>query len=483
MKATFPTNHNFYEENPISGNENLRNKFEGATYSYDQKLFPLQSEAVNLTTKSVNIKQLPIFRFTPEKDITKEKEEQLILKLYQKEIDGETQYIVQTGLFAGVVYYKGCEFNIECAYGEAFLSRMLNVLNGIYIDTNSVTAEKNDTSNVFLHIMAHLFIQSLERSSALGLPKVYQTQIQRSHKVRGSVDINAYLRQDIPFQGKLTTRFREQCYVPEIIDVLFVACEKLKKVFDSSILQPILNIYQQLKIEHSGRFVNQMVIDKAKQSKTLHNPMFSEFKKVLEYAEIIINNVDLKKSAKANNETHGYLFDISQLFEVYLEKLLQRRFPDWSVNEQEKLRLYASQFYSRHIYPDIVMKHRETGKVIVFDAKFKQMKLNDNNKKHKDLDRNDFYQIHTYMQYYGKNLLFGGLLYPLSQPLNKDTAHSQSLFGLDDSRPPFIVDGIYVKQKDNVDKNIDSLNEIIDNENEFIERIEKLSDSLLNQHQ
>ncbi len=467
MDKGFPTNHNYYAESPIVDSKILKEKLGVKGRAKPDSYFPLSPQAYELTTKSANIKQLPIFRFKPEKDKTDD-DEQLILKLYKTGQGNGTQYFVQTGLFAGVVYYQGCEFNISCAYGDVFLNRMLNFLNGIYIDSQPTTATDNPKSNVFLHIIAYLFVQSLEKSAQLGLPKRYQQQTQRSYKVRGSVDINAYLRDDIPFQGKLTTRFREQVYAQEIIDVLFAACEQLKSVLGTNCLKPIFNIYQMLKAEHSRQFVNQNMINTAKNSAVLHNPMFIGFKTVLEYAEIIINNVSLEKSTKGNNETHGYLFDISQLFELYLEKLLAHHFPDWEVCPQEQLQLYLQRFYHRNMYPDIVMKHKFSNKVIVFDAKFKKMSFG-----YQDLDRNDFYQIHTYMQYYGSDLLFGGLLYPLSAELNSQRSHSEFLFDTLADTAPFIVDGI------ELGKSSTDIEQIVASEHAFIHRIQKMIDSRL----
>ena len=58
---------------------------------------------------------------------------------------------------------------------------------------------------------------------------------------------------------------------------------------------------------------------------------------------------------------------------------------------------------------------------LVFDAKYKRMKGEKN-----DVDRSDFFQIHTYIQYFlhtypEGRVLLGGLLYPLSLEDWKET--------------------------------------------------------------
>ena len=155
---------------------------------------------------------------------------------------------------------------------------------------NSNKAKKDETENQFLFIIAHLFIQSL--SSCFRFATTVPKNQERSHKVRGSIDFNDYLKRDIPFQGKLTTTFRERMYVQEIIDVLYLALRKLESVFGKEIHSRLLGLSQLLKQQYSGRFANYETIQKAKTHQTINNPMYRGFKS-FEYAEIILLNNDL----------------------------------------------------------------------------------------------------------------------------------------------------------------------------------------------
>ncbi len=463
MRTHIPTNHNFYEECPLVENE-LKTKFGVQKAEQVKKIKDsLFASTFEFTSKNETLEQVQIFGFKKQRNKL-EDEEKLILKLYSKEAsNSEKKFFIQTGLFAGVLYHKGCQFNITPLYGDNFLKRMLNFVNDIYVDNQEAKAAKSDQTNEFQNIIAYLFIQSLEKASVLGLPKVYQQQSQRSHKVRGKVDVNAYLKTDFPFQGKLTTSFREQTFIQEIVDVLYLACRKLEQNFGKEIHRKILGTFQLLKQNYSGNYAHHATIEKAKNNTILQNPMYAPFKNVLAYAEIILREQDLL-TQKQNNKlsTHGYVFDIAQLFEIYLEKLLNRHFTDWYVTGQEELKVYDELFYGRKMFPDLVMRHLESNQVIVLDAKFKKMRMIKD-----DLDRNDFYQIHSYIQYYEPNVLFGGLIYPLSSGLNTDKAHSQGLYGKETNDTNFIVDGI------NVNEDM-SMAEIIANEKEFLERMEYL---------
>ncbi|MBP2281693.1 5-methylcytosine-specific restriction endonuclease McrBC regulatory subunit McrC [Flavobacterium sp. CG_23.5] len=463
MRITVQTNHNFYEEAALT-EIGLREQFGVRTNrDVEQIKNNLFASTYEFTTENKSLEQVQIFGFKNNRNKLEE-DPQLIMKLYAKEHPTEgRKYIIQTGLFAGVLYHKGCQFNISTAYGETFLNRMLNFINDVYIDNQEAKASKSNKTNEFQNIIAYLFIQALEKASVMGLPKVYQTQTQRSHKVRGKIDVNAYLKHDFPFQGKLTTSFREQVYVQEIVDVLYLACKKLEQSFGKEIHRKIHGVYQLLKQSYSGIYAQHTTIDKAKKHSVLQNPMFGPFKNVLTYAEIILKDQSLETlNQKDSLATTGYLFDISQLFEVYLEKLLSRHFTDWYVNGQEELLVYKSMFYGRKMFPDLVMRHKETNEVIVFDAKFKKMRSIK-----KDVDRSDFYQIHSYIQYYQPNVLFGGLLFPFSQNINTEKAHSKSLFGNDNNVHSFVVDGVFIQKGM-------TMQDIARSENEFLSRIEYL---------
>ena len=98
------------------------------------------------------------------------------------------------------------------------------------------------------------------------------------------------------------------------------------------------------------------------------------------------------------------------------------------------------------------MKHRTTEKVVVFDAKFKKMEM-----QNRDVDRADLHQIHSYSGYYKNNIVASGLIYPFSKEINTEKAYSKSIYGNDENEIYFIVDGIYVSENQ-------SMGELINNE-------------------
>ncbi len=460
MQVRVPTNHHFYDNQGFSDIEVL-GEFGLKDSKKNRRIIDdLFSGTFEITNRSEGLEQLQIFGFKKSKSRLDDDPE-LILRIFTREYsDGARKFVIQTGLFAGVVFYKGVQFNIVSRNGDTFLKRMLNFVNDIYIDNTEINSRKSDEKNEFLNIIAYLFVQSLERASVLGLPKTFQSKVYRGPKVKGKIDFNAYLKNDIPFTGMLTSRTREQLFIQEIIDVLFMAARILERKLGKEITRRIFSVYQELKQNYSGLFPGPNMILSAKNNAVLQNPLYAPFKQVLTYAEIIINENNLLISNESDSlKTHGYLFDISQLFEVYLEKLLNRSLENWSISGQEEILAYEGNFFQRKMYPDLVLRNLTSEDIVVLDAKCKNMDFVG-----RDLDRSDFYQIHSYMTYYQPKVILGGLIYPLNSDLQLSKAHANNVFDNSYHKTQFIVDGIFVT-------NSMTMKDIQESEMKFINRL------------
>ncbi len=391
-------------------------------------------------------------------------EDDLIISIKK---DGEN-YLAQTGNYVGKFVWQGLEIDIKSRFSNTFLERMLNFANDIFLDDVSITGNKVDKDfDISKYIIYYMFIQNLEKAFLLGLPKAYKSIEHHEMKLKGKIDINKFIKYDIPFQGKISSVSREQKEIQEIIDVLYKAIKIIEKETEKSstkdnkisFTKNISHIKIHLKQYKSNNYVSNETINKALKSKALQNPIFAPYKKVLEYARFIINGNNIEKN-DGKQETFGFIINVAELFEIYITKLLKKEFSEWSV-ESPKLPLYKGLFYKRNIIPDIVMTNGD--KVMVFDTKYKKMMMRGGDKNGAgDVDRNDFFQINTYMSYYQNhpdkyNVKIGGLLYPIEKSFkeNKNICHSQSWFG--NLNTKFIVDGI----------DLSDLEESKDNENKF----------------
>ncbi len=422
---------------------------------------------LKLTTESKN---LVVFSFLS-KQLDKKADEELIIEVIPEEGD---KLSIKTGNYCGLIFHNKTKIEIKPRLGNVLLKRMLNFANNVFIDDLEVIEASKDAKNadnIQKMILAYMFILSLEKLSLIGLPQTYTSISYHDYKLKGRIDLNKFIQKDIPFMGKISANARERVIIPEIANVLLKAIQIIQKNYRSAVNSRLFRIKSELKSVANKRFVDNAMIEKALNHKSLNNPMYTPYKKVLEYASLIINyyNIGEAKNSKAKQETTGFLFNIAELWEIYLRGLLRVNLTDYNISNTETVNnVYKGKFYGRKIKPDIVIERDK--KIAVFDAKCKKMNyMGVNNNGLGDLDREDFFQIHTYMSYYSqKNLIAGGLLYPLEKEFEKKHCYADNWIG---GSAKFIVDGVYVSEKVINEENKAN---IVVSEKAFIKRIKDI---------
>jgi 5-methylcytosine-specific restriction endonuclease McrBC regulatory subunit McrC len=179
-----------------------------------------------------------------------------------------------------------------------------------------------------------------------------------------------------------------------------------------------------------------------------YKSIYVSWKPLVDFSWSIIKGkkIGMKES---DTQSECVFVDMAEIWEAFLRKKLSEGMSDegwrvWTVYECKR-EVYKDSFFKRHIIPDIVL-HRISkidGKdeFLVFDAKYKRMVG-----EKEDVDRSDFFQIHTYMHYFqhvypNSRVLLGGLLYPWDTDELRNSTHN--LFGENGSfNTKFIVDGI-----------------------------------------
>ena len=454
------TNQNYYCEGPFVTTPTLALK-------------KLAGSSLYLWDISKTHKEISLISFSKKELSEKEKKQRLILAIEKKGAGDEEKYYIKTGLYAGRITYNGVIFDIQPDCNDALYKHMLRYANHIYLDESDELGKENKNNS--FPLIEYLFLSSLQRVSVLGLPQEYSKQRYHDLKVHGGLDIQNYIKKDIPFKGKISSQKNERHYVQCIVDVLYAAMKACKGEIERE-FRGLSLIKNELSSSYSGKFPSQQTIQNAQSHKSLHNPMYADFKRTLTFAEIVIrrNTVLPDKSKDAKNKASGYLLDIASLWEVYLEHVLREGLNEWDVSAQEELKLYNGCFFERSNYPDLVLRKKDDpSKVVVLDAKFKKMRL-----KNEDVDRNDLHQIHSYAGYYRENgdtVVLCGLIYPLS--LEKPVNNEENLYGLDKPKTLFVIDGIYKGKKskqENSQKTDDNAGKPAEDENsEISEELDK----------
>lgn len=379
-------------------------------------------------------------------------------------------FIVSTGNYIGQLVVDGITLRINSGYGSFFTKRLLDFSNDIFVGNDRGFA-KDESEDVLEQVIHYLFISSLRRAGLNGLPKKYKVIRETGYSVRGNINISEYLR-----KGCVTTRglpyiYRSMEYDQDILDVIARAlsiCNSGSLRYHSG---ELTSINSEIMINKSSRPVSSATIQRARRSPMFNNQMYSQFRKTLSYAEMVIKH-DGSSPVEGKNKSNisGWLLNVADLWELYLYQILKRNFVEWDVSFQERIPVYTDLFFGtihgeeRTFAPDIVMK--KGNEVVVLDAKFKKM---DFNRRGNDVDRDDLHQIHSYYAYYcsaGYKVKAISLVYPTrSDDVEGKKTVSSIYGGAVDSK--FAIS--YLKVASNTDDQILCEKEFINRLNAVIE--------------
>ncbi|MGN1103648.1 MAG: hypothetical protein ACI4QI_02110 [Candidatus Coproplasma sp.] len=385
--------------------------------------------------------------------------------IYRVERFNKNKYCISTGLYCGVINLDNGlpQLQIETGYSVGFFTRMLNFCCGIYADHNT-TEQSTKTEGIYSLMVQYLFLISLRKVASKAIPQKYVILKDRGYSINGNIDIEAYVNRDIIASDKMVTyTYPKRLEIQPIIDVIYWALKCCKINTHDKLLPSLTSFKNYINELYSGVRPSKNVINNIEKEKVLNNSLYADFKRPLEYAKILLANMELNSgTTKSTSGVSGFLVDSSFIWEMYLYNLLKMNLSDWEIDAQCEISFYGNTFYPKKNYPDLVLRHRNTGAVFIFDAKFKKMEF-----RGEDVDNDDIRQLHAYSYNYhlkeGDNFKGCALLYPtkIDRPDNLNK-HTDNIFGLDTTDKKF---GVFAL------KDPSSGETIFENEAKFIEEI------------
>ncbi|MPM72185.1 hypothetical protein SDC9_119158 [bioreactor metagenome] len=332
-------------------------------------------------------------------------------------------------------------------------------------------SKTNDIQYLIRKVISFIWVQLLANANKHGVPKNSISRVYQGTKIKGKIDVNKTI-QSLTKSNLITSSYKE-------------------KSIDSTIASIILKAYKILKSDYGLDSINlpdnaqDALNDLFNESKSLKNisqheyktivykDIYITFKPLVDFSWDIIQKKSILNQDKSNTTNKGFSFfiDMAEIWELYLKSLLKRKLQavGWKLIDANH-RVYKNIFYERSIIPDIVFV--KDNKSVVWDAKYKRMYFFNS-----EIDRSDFFQIHTYASYYSLNsrLVSTGLLYPITLKSDNDKLlqnYSRNLFGSSTSSTEFVIDGIDISFLSDGLLGIDEKKRIMKKkESEFISRI------------
>ena len=369
------------------------------------------------------------------------------------------------GRFVGEAIFKhgqsDCKITIKPRFGEKVLFRMLEEIFNIRITTSaSQTSKSVDWQHYIKRIIAFIWLQKLANANLHGVPK---NQVKREHKgaiIRGRLGVRRSIK-PLHQSSEIISSYREKQVDSHIAQIIFQAYQILKSDFEIGKINTPDSAKDAINQVHTV-VQNIVHLNESDYRNIKYKDIYLSWKPVVDLSWDIIKRKQLSLKQDKAKQGFGFFIDMAEVWEQYLRATLKKHLlPHGWRSKNEKQIAYKGYFFQRELIPDLVFQ--KENEIAVWDAKYKRMKG-----RYYDVDRSDFFQIHTYIQYQlnHKTVKAGGLLYPISCSPNFDEYKSPRLINEEGVKLNFSIDGIELSEAEENEKHIQA-------EAAFINRIIK----------
>ncbi|MGL1890604.1 MAG: McrC family protein [Spirochaetaceae bacterium] len=350
------------------------------------------------------------------------------------------------GRYIGSISFKNKNIeetiNIKPRFGDPILFKMFEELFNIKFSKGSSSLDTESNSYYLKMLISFIWLQKLTNANRHGLPQVKKQIKHISYTLKGRLLVKPTLR-EIYNNGKIVTSNKEKELDKTVINILHQAHTILKHNYQLGMLNIPDNAMEAIhQFDTNYGKLKKVSFHEYKSIK--YHPMYHKFKDVVDYSWQIINSDKGFNIMGQNKHISGFFLDMAEIWENYVRSFIKRHFLlyGWHLVDSDFL-LYPDRFYHRKIIPDIVLKKGDN--YCVFDAKYKKMEYRDG---FTDLDRDDFFQIHTYISYLQQKgkVILGGLIYPVTtNTIDESKILPKKLFD-NSGGTHFFADGPIVKE-------------------------------------
>ena len=367
------------------------------------------------------------------------KEEDMPFAQWLRDANDENKWKLFAGRWVGsstIKDKKSYTIKVFPRFGDTSLFVLLDELFSINVLNNNSEWDKLTIDSLLHKLIPFIWAKKLGNANKYGIPHTNVDVLHKGSGVKGRLLVRKSI---LPFlkQSEVISATREKQVDATICRIILRAYDILKRKMDKNIRQKLNDNAFNALLNFENANIPQTHIALKQYENIRYKSIYESWRDVVNFSWQIIQNHDFSQKESDQNKGFGMFVDMAEIWEMFLRSKLQRAFPDWDVSSPE-IEVYSTTFFKRKIIPDIVMRHGND--VMVFDAKWKRMQFNGY-----DVDRGDFFQIHTYIQYYqqqGLNVIAGGLLYPISEIEERRIGAQEKLFGSIIGTTTFIVDGI-----------------------------------------
>lgn len=303
---------------------------------------------------------------------------------------------------------------------KEILLKMLSTVCNIPYKSVHTANMKSNNCNIF-EVFIKIFIDEVFAVAKRGLKSGYVTRQDNLNVFKGRIKFSEHIRHNHSHRERCFSEFDEfDIDIPEnklIKSTLLFLYGKTTSQKNKMNLRHLLNLFEN--VSESANYGNDFL-------KCTSDRNMKDYNNVMIWCRIFLNKSNFSVYS-GTEEAFAMLFPMEKLFEEYVTRLIKKELSsgDYKVIAQDnrytlfdELEINNKSADSKMLFrlkPDIVVEHKETHNVCIFDTKWKI--LSDEADKNYSITSQDMYQMFAYHKRY-PNVKDVTLLYPKSDVEN-----------------------------------------------------------------
>lgn len=369
------------------------------------------------------------------------------------------------GRFIGEAFFyhanQRYKITIKPRFGETALLRMLEEIFNIRITKSaSIQSKTDDWHHYIKRIIAIIWTQKLANANFHGLPKNYINKEYKGQSIKGRISVRKSIKSYYA-SGEIISNYIEKQIDDTIVQILYQAFQIVRSDLTAGLNLP--DSAQDAVNQINASIKYKRLLTDSDYQNIKYKEIYLSWKPLIDFSWDILKWKQISLKQEKSKNGYGFFLDMAEIWEQYLRSLLKKNLQPmgWYL-KKHSLVAYKDFFFKRELIPDFVFEN--ANEVMVWDAKYKRMTAD-----YRDVDRADFFQIHTYlMMKANKRVKVGGLIYPLSVKKGYLVNEFRSPYLLSPNGLviKFAIEGIELQ--DNIDKE-----SFLNREQEFLNRIKQ----------
>lgn len=248
---------------------------------------------------------------------------------------------IRTGNVMGFIGYGETEIRIHSRFDKTnddsekdandyFLYHMLATVFHVNLFKLDTTSSKK---NNILDLLMVMFPQMLKDAMSQGLYKEYRTYKYNDARVKGTIEVNRFIRENIPFQGRVAYRTREFSHDNKILQLVRHTIEYMRshpwgKGLLNNDLDTRSNVLQIINATPSYIKRERLRVLSDNRHPMSH-PYYTKYRALQQLCLSILRHEGLLYGEE-KDKVHGILFDGAWLWEEYVACLLKDHFQHYT---------------------------------------------------------------------------------------------------------------------------------------------------------